>query len=148
MKAVVAAFNKEKALVGAFSVIVKTDCETDGALHSTSYNSTHIVEFLLQNAELPLQPGVAAGHLGAGLQVRGEAVLLEALDTLDTLDTSPGDGDHGLHPGDAGQTLPRRAAARTHHRAVEYLKQTSLQLGANTTNKQLLKGHFTCHLIS
>ena len=31
MKAVVAAFNQEKALVGAFSVIVKTDCETDGS---------------------------------------------------------------------------------------------------------------------
>ena len=29
MKAVVAAFNQKKALVGAFSVIVKTDCETD-----------------------------------------------------------------------------------------------------------------------
>ena len=28
------AFNQEKALVGAFSVIVKTDCETNG--HSTS----------------------------------------------------------------------------------------------------------------
>ena len=37
MKAVVAAFNKEKALVGAFSVIVKTDFGTDGALHSTTY---------------------------------------------------------------------------------------------------------------
>ena len=35
MKAVVAAFNQEKALVGAFSVIVKIDCGTDGALHST-----------------------------------------------------------------------------------------------------------------
>ena len=32
----VGAFNQEKALVGAFSLIVKTDCETDGALHSTS----------------------------------------------------------------------------------------------------------------
>ena len=30
MKALVGAFNKEKALVGAFSVIVKTECETDG----------------------------------------------------------------------------------------------------------------------
>ena len=30
------AFNQEKALVGVFSVIVKTDCETDGELHSTS----------------------------------------------------------------------------------------------------------------
>ena len=36
MKALVGAFNQEKALVGAFSVIVKIDCETDGALHSTS----------------------------------------------------------------------------------------------------------------
>ena len=29
------AFNQEKALVRAFSVIVKTGCGTDGALHST-----------------------------------------------------------------------------------------------------------------
>ena len=36
MKALVGAFNQEKALVGAFSVIVKTDCETDGLVHSTS----------------------------------------------------------------------------------------------------------------
>ena len=36
VKAVVAAFNQERALVRAFSVIVKTDCETDGALHSTN----------------------------------------------------------------------------------------------------------------
>ena len=35
MKALVGAFNQEKALVGAFSVIVKTGCGTDGALHST-----------------------------------------------------------------------------------------------------------------
>ena len=37
MKALVGAFNQEKALVGAFSVIVKTGCGTDGALHSTSH---------------------------------------------------------------------------------------------------------------
>ena len=36
MKALVGAFNQEKALVGAFSVIVKTDCETDGSFYSTS----------------------------------------------------------------------------------------------------------------
>ena len=35
MKALVGPFNQEKTLVGAFSVIVKTDCETDGALYST-----------------------------------------------------------------------------------------------------------------
>ena len=37
MKAVVAAFNQEKALVGAFSVIVKTGCGTDGSICGTSY---------------------------------------------------------------------------------------------------------------
>ena len=36
MKALVGAFNQEKALVGAFSVIVKTGCGTNGALHSTT----------------------------------------------------------------------------------------------------------------
>ena len=36
MKALVGAFNQEKALVGAFSVIVKTGCGTDEALHSTT----------------------------------------------------------------------------------------------------------------
>ena len=35
VKALVGAFNQKKALVGAFSVIVKTGCGTDGALHST-----------------------------------------------------------------------------------------------------------------
>ena len=38
VKALVGAFNQEKVLVGAFSVIVKTDCETDGAIHSTNFN--------------------------------------------------------------------------------------------------------------
>ena len=31
VKALVGAFNQEKALVGAFSVIVKTYCKTDGS---------------------------------------------------------------------------------------------------------------------
>ena len=38
MKALVGAFNQEKALVGAFSVIVKTDCGTDGSFYSTNSN--------------------------------------------------------------------------------------------------------------
>ena len=37
VKAVVAAFNQEEALVAVFSVIVKTD----GALHSTNLNTCH-----------------------------------------------------------------------------------------------------------
>ena len=36
MKALVGAFNQEKALVGAFSMIVKTGCETDGSICGTS----------------------------------------------------------------------------------------------------------------
>ena len=36
MKVLVGAFDQEMALVGAFSVIVKTGCGTDGGLHSTS----------------------------------------------------------------------------------------------------------------
>ena len=44
MKTLVGAFNQEKALVGAFSVIVKTDCETDGALHSKAGVSSRRVK--------------------------------------------------------------------------------------------------------
>ena len=33
VKVLVGTFNQEKALVWAFSVIVKTDCGTDGTLH-------------------------------------------------------------------------------------------------------------------
>ena len=36
MKALVGAFNQEKALVGAFSVIVKTGCGADGSIYSTT----------------------------------------------------------------------------------------------------------------
>ena len=43
MKAVVAVFNQEKALVGALSVIVKTGCGTDGALHSTSFYEASVL---------------------------------------------------------------------------------------------------------
>ena len=38
MKALVGAFNQEKALVGAFSVIVKTGYGTDGSFYSTCHN--------------------------------------------------------------------------------------------------------------
>ena len=47
MKVLVGAFNQEKALVGALSVIVKTDCETDGSVHSTNLN-------LVQGAQCPV----------------------------------------------------------------------------------------------
>ena len=40
MKALVGAFNQEKALIGAFSVIVKIDCGTDGSFYSTNQDTT------------------------------------------------------------------------------------------------------------
>ena len=52
MKALVGTFNQEKALVGAFSVIVKTNFETDGssaALH-------------LGHADAPPPPLLAGAH--------------------------------------------------------------------------------------
>ena len=48
MKALVGAFNQEKA----FSVIVKTDCETDGSFHSTTDNTSGI----------PPRPGPVPRH--------------------------------------------------------------------------------------
>ena len=45
VKALVGAFNQEKALVGAFSVIVKTDCGTDGSFYSTTQERTIINNF-------------------------------------------------------------------------------------------------------
>ena len=41
MKALVGALNQEKALVGAFSVIVKTSCGTDGSICGTNYYTLH-----------------------------------------------------------------------------------------------------------
>ena len=68
MQALVGAFNHEKALVGAFSVIVKTGCGTDGALHSTSDNHyTVLVTWylvLLRDVGAAVDPAVVHRHLG------------------------------------------------------------------------------------
>ena len=42
MKALVGAFKQEKALVGAFSVIVKTDCGSDGSFYSITIDAADI----------------------------------------------------------------------------------------------------------
>ena len=47
MKALVGAFNQEKALEGAFSVIVKTGCGTGGSFYSTRDNSDMLGTTLL-----------------------------------------------------------------------------------------------------
>ena len=65
MKVLLGAFNQEKALLGAFSVIVKTKCETDGSFYSTI---TQVgAEAGLEDG---LQAGVEAGLPGQGLQPR------------------------------------------------------------------------------
>ena len=58
MKALVGAFNQENPLVGAFSVIVKTGCGTDGSFYSTILNTTNVVKDL---EILPLIPDVMSG---------------------------------------------------------------------------------------
>ena len=60
MKALVGAFNQEKALVGAFSVIVKTGCGTDGALHSTNLDVDGDIELLSGGGGQPQEPDLEA----------------------------------------------------------------------------------------
>ena len=63
MKTLVAAFNQEKALVGGFSVIVKTDCETDGSFAA-------LVETLFPARRQSWS--AAAGRYGNGMMMHGE----------------------------------------------------------------------------
>ena len=65
VKALVGAFNQENALIGAFSVIVKTDCETDGTLHSTMQYCTYREPCEVVLADLG-EPGVVPHHVVAG----------------------------------------------------------------------------------
>ena len=70
MKALVGDFNQEKALVGAFSVIVKTGCETDGALHSITTPQPPAAHLLLHgpHPRRPHLPEVGGLH-GEGPEV-------------------------------------------------------------------------------
>ena len=56
VKAVAAAFNQEKVLVGAFSVNVKTDCGTDGSFYTTAEDLVRGVAL-----RLPVRDGSHAG---------------------------------------------------------------------------------------
>ena len=57
MKVLVGAFNQEKALVGAFSVIVKTGCGTDGSICGTTQ---HYREKRIAGEECKVDLSVAA----------------------------------------------------------------------------------------
>ena len=79
MKALVGAFNQEKALVGAFSVIVKTYCETDGSFYSTSVDQSQLTLTVDQGDHIPstlmaaLTPGarLAASSSKGGSSITG-----------------------------------------------------------------------------
>ena len=65
MKVLVGAFNQEKALVGAFSVIVKTDCEIDGSFYNTTQDTAPgRVEH--SPGQWSVVPGASGAQPGAG----------------------------------------------------------------------------------
>ena len=59
MNALVGAFNQEKAIVGAFSVIVKTDCETDGSFYSRKAGTTVHSSYATKQFVFPWNPELA-----------------------------------------------------------------------------------------
>ena len=65
MKAVVAAFNQEKALVGAFSVITKLRMELfEALLFTDSIALLQTIPHLVSGAEQPTQMGLLCSRLG------------------------------------------------------------------------------------
>ena len=71
MKLLVGAFNQEKALVGAFSVIVKTDRKTDGSFYSTLYPVYQDgLRSLLRGLSYPLYSVGAINSLFFGVYTR------------------------------------------------------------------------------
>ena len=86
MKALVGAFNQEKALAGSFSVIVKTNCETDGSsaaldkgLGPTAPPAGHHL-----HGELRRQEGGHDGHEGQRLHAHSRRQVLHQAGHLDT----------------------------------------------------------------
>ena len=79
MKALVGTFNLEKALVGAFSVIVKTGCGTDGALHSYTALAQYLPDSVGVSA-LPHGRVVLEGL--AGVELAGGVVQVRELHHL------------------------------------------------------------------
>ena len=68
MKALVGSFNQEKALVGAFSEIVKTDCGTNAMEHYTALITILVLVtwylVLLRDVGAAVDPAVVHRHLG------------------------------------------------------------------------------------
>ena len=67
MKALVGAFNQEKARVGAFFVIVKTDCETDGSYAAQVWSVVKF-KFKFESSSQSLHPAWPRPRRLAGLE--------------------------------------------------------------------------------
>ena len=61
VKALEGAFNQEKALIGGFSVIVKTGCGTDGSFYSTTLQLS--IQPRHPASDCPLLPFIYIGYL-------------------------------------------------------------------------------------
>ena len=66
VKALVGAFNQEKAVVGAFSVIVKTYCETDGSFTALVDIQSIKTNYSLTSADASLTPASSLAWSMAG----------------------------------------------------------------------------------
>ena len=98
MKALVGSFNQ--ALVGAFSVIVKTGCGTDGALHSTTHYPRQPRQQMgcFREADFcPFQPELSFNRAAAGLQRHLSVSLGIYLDFLLQLENTQGGSSFSTH---------------------------------------------------
>ena len=76
MKALVVAFNQEKALIGAFSVIMRTGCGTDGSFDSTkTYVKPNEMFILLAFRKPTLKELKVGGTFGHKITDRGVSSL-------------------------------------------------------------------------
>ena len=80
--------NQEKAIVGAFSVILKTGCGTDGALHSTNPPQHCVPGAGVLRGRVGLPARAVGGEGGPGVRhhLRQEVRLEEGGDNRNTPD--------------------------------------------------------------
>ena len=110
MKALVGAFNQEKALVGAFSVIVKTGSGTDGSFYST--NSDIVTVSLAASS---------SGHVARPAETRQILDLNKYLMSRLPADSRPGDRSHNNHTNYICTAIPVSSQVRNNLRFKKIL---------------------------
>ena len=97
MKAQVGALNQEKALVGAFSVIVKTGCGTDGPICGTTPHGPRTTPSIIKLANLYIDSW-RSGYLGLS------PLLSDRLVSIRSWIVQLGDGQQQCGQGGADHT--------------------------------------------